>query len=83
MAKYIVSKKINKIIICKTFYLFNAYINLDIFKLFLFADIDIVHSKIFLFCKSFIQVVIRVIMISTIFNRNPRLNTSSFSYIIK
>lgn len=78
-----VRQKIDKIIAYKIFYLLNAYINLDTFEAFSFANIDIIYQRISFFFISFVQLVIDVIKTSAIFNSKQKLNTGSFIYIAK
>lgn len=59
------------------------YINLNIFKVFLFTDIDKIHLIITLFFMSFIQVAVGIIKTAVILNSNLESNTSSFCYVPK
>lgn len=83
MVRYMVSKNMDKIIICKALYLFSAQNNPDMLETFSFADINIVHQKIPSFFKSLIQVAVGVIKTPATFNTQFESNASSFSYILK
>lgn len=78
-----VSKKIDKIIAYKNFYLLNACINLDTFEAFSFVNIDIVYQKISFFFIFFVQLVISVIKTFATFNSKQKLNAGSFTYVAK
>lgn len=83
MVRYIVSKKMDKITICKALYLSSVQNNPDMLETFLFADIDIVHQKISPFFKSLIQVAIDIIKTLATFNTMCESNTGCFSYIVE
>lgn len=74
---------IDKITIYKTLCFSNTYINSDIPKTFLFADINIIHQKISLFLKFNVQVATKVIKTYVTSNNNPESNTSSFCNVVK
>ncbi len=78
-----ISKKIDKIIVCNTLCFSNVCISPDMLEAFSFADVDIVHQKISPFFMSLFQVATGISRTTATFNSNPESNASSFTYAAK
>ncbi len=78
-----VSKKMDKLTICKTLYFSSAQNNSNMLETFLFADINIIYQKISPFFKSLVQVIVDVIKTSVTFSTKFKSNAGSFSSIVK